>query len=102
MNDLYKKSGIDENELIGFIGTVFDPANILKFTKRDYKNYFKNNQLSSSWIPEAALARNGLASLFNLKKLELIGEYFNSLKNFGWNEEEMIFFEEFKKTFLNA
>lgn len=102
MNDLYTKNGIGEDVMTGFIGTSFDTENILKFTKRDYKNYFRNNQLSSSWIPEAALARNALASLFNLKKLGLIEDYFSSLKNLGWNDEEIMFLKKFKKTFLNA
>jgi epoxyqueuosine reductase len=84
-----------DQELIGFIGTSFDVMNVLKFSKEDYKSFFKNNQLSANWIPEAALARNCLASLYNLGRFDIIEQYLNKIDNYNWE----IFEKDFLKNF---
>jgi epoxyqueuosine reductase len=91
-----------EEELIGFIGTTFDVMNVLKFNKNDYKTFFKRNQLSANWIPTATLARNCLASLYNLDRKEIIEEYIKKLDNYDWNDLEKKFLKKFCFFLLNS
>ena len=81
--------------LTGFIGTSFDILNVLKFGKYDYKTFFKNNQISANWIPVASLARNCLASLYNLYRTDLIEEYLKKLDNYNWDGSEKEFLKDF-------
>ena len=96
MNRCQKTGSLNQEELTGFIGTTFNPETILTFKKADYKNHFRNNQLTAGWIPVVALARNGLASLYNQNKIKMIEEYFNNINNFGWDKEEIDYLKKFK------
>jgi len=100
MNKNQKNKTYREEILPGFIGTLIDPEKILSFKKNDYKTYFKNNQLSASWIPTVVLTRNTLMLLFNLEKTEIIEKYYSTLNNYHWNEDEKEYLENFKKIFL--
>jgi epoxyqueuosine reductase QueG len=90
----------DKDQLIGFVGNNFDLMNVLKFKKGDYKSFFKNNQISSSWIPEIALVRNCLAAIFNLGKISILKEFFKNLDFFNFDENEKEYLVNFKKKFL--
>ena len=94
-NNYVKK--INNDKLSGFIGTSFNPEKIILFNKNDYKNYFRSNQLGASWIPEAALARNALASLYNLQKKSIIKSYLENISIYGWDEEERKYLTDFIK-----
>jgi epoxyqueuosine reductase len=78
----------DNPELIGYIGTSYDLNKILNLKKDDYKEEFKNNQLSSSWIDPLCLARNALIALYNCGDTEKVKSYILNLDKFMWNETE--------------
>ncbi|HQJ06476.1 MAG TPA: 4Fe-4S double cluster binding domain-containing protein, partial [Spirochaetota bacterium] len=74
-------------ELIGFVGNNFDLNNLFIFKKGDYKNYFKNNQIGAGWIDEVILARNCLASFYNIDR-KFVEKYLKEIELFGWNAAE--------------
>ena len=90
-----------DQELIGFVGTSFDIMNVLKFSKGDYKEFFRNNQISAGWIPVSALARNCLAALYNLSREDLIEEYLEKIDTYNWDESEKDFLKKFCFFLLN-
>ncbi|OHD11645.1 MAG: hypothetical protein A2086_17180 [Spirochaetes bacterium GWD1_27_9] len=90
----------NNENLIGFIGTNFDVTEILSMKKTFYKSTFKNNQLSASWVKEVVLARNGLISIFNQNKYELIKEYIQNLKFFEWDYYEETYLSNFCKLLI--
>lgn len=91
------KQNKDYKEYYGYIGTTFNLENIINFSKEDYKEYFKHNQIGTKWIEPFVLARNIIMALYNCDKKELIIKYNNNLKKYGWNKEEI----EYLKYILN-
>ncbi len=94
---------IDKNDrLIGFVNTTFDLKNLLRFDKDMYKAFFKNNQISAGWIPTVTLARNMMASLYNLRRIDMIEEYIKKIDNYGWDESEKEYLKNFYFFLLNS
>jgi epoxyqueuosine reductase QueG len=93
-NQVFKQS---PDKTAGYVGTAFDFENILKFKKGDYKSYFKNNQLSASWIPETAHVRNTLASLHNLGRKDLIKKFLENIDDYNWESDEKEYLKNFIK-----
>jgi|GEM_PF-1201086 len=89
-----------DQELIGNVGNTFDFNLLNKFKKGDYKKYFSNNQISASWIPEICLVRNIIASLYNMKQIDLIKNYLKNIKLFGWNDFEINYIKNFFLNFI--
>ena len=89
-----------EEELIGFIGNIFNCEDILKMKKGDYKIRFENNQLSASWIKEVTLVRNGLMNLYNSGKYNLVKEYFDNIDFYDWSIEDKEYLISFNKLFF--
>lgn len=94
----YNKNNIKSDKydkLVGFVNISFDLKNLLRFTKDMYKAYFKNNQISAGWIPVVALARNLMASLYNLGRTDMINEYLAKIDNYGWDDSEKEYLKNF-------
>ncbi len=67
-----------------------------------YKAFFKNNQISAGWIPTVTLARNMMASLYNLRRIDMIEEYIKKIDNYGWDESEKEYLKNFYFFLLNS
>lgn len=92
----------NNNESIGYIGTKFDPVKILEYTKSELQSKFSNNQLTASWIPTFVLARNALAAMYNLDKLDQIKKYLKNIGKYEWDNEEENILRKFCFFLINS
>ena len=95
-----KNIKVSNDELIGYIGLTFNCEKIINMKKEDYKQNFNDNQLTASWIPTVTLARNGLLNLYYNNKNRIIGEYFDNLDFYNWDDYEKDLLIDFKRRFI--
>lgn len=96
------ETACNDNDIIGYIGTTFDPIKITEYKKDELKRKFKNNQLTASWIPLVSLARNALTALFNMNRTDIIKKYLKDLDKFDWDNEEKKYLKDFCFFLINS
>jgi epoxyqueuosine reductase len=71
---------------LGYVGPSLSLPGILKMTEKEYRERYRNNQITARWINFSCIKRNALLALGNIKKQKTLP----IIKNFIHDKDPII------------